>query len=224
MLLLLYMIFFGGGWLNHQLTTKFAFSDVPLGLCLKPFSVRDFPHVFSGILSPTPWRQLQWLTSLQGRWCSTSVFVCAKEVTASPVHGILARWCTGWPDSPVHGMHLHSWYSSSSSSSPPSSPSPSSSSPSSPSSCSSTLSWSTWSSASSSSSSSSPSSPSSCSSTLSLSTWWSASSSSSSSSSSSPSSCSSTPSWSTLVSQCEWSCCWQRCGSEQNLPDYVASP
>ena len=221
MLLLLYMIFFGGGWLNHQLTTKFAFSDVPLGLCLKPFSVRDFPHVFSGILSPTPWRQLQWLTSLQGRWCSTSVFVCAKEVTASPVHGILARWCTGWPDSPVHGMHLHSWYSSSSS--PPSSPSPSSSSPSSPSSCSSTLSWSTWSSASSSSSSSSPSSPSSCSSTLSLSTWWSASS-SSSSSSSSPSSCSSTPSWSTLVSQCEWSCCWQRCGSEQNLPDYVASP
>lgn len=59
--------FLGGGWLNHQLTTKFAFSDVPLGLCLKPFSVRDFPHVFSGILSPTPWRQLQWLTSLQGR-------------------------------------------------------------------------------------------------------------------------------------------------------------
>ena len=67
MLLLLYMIFLGVGWLNHQLTTKFAFSDVPLGLCLKPFSVRDFPHVFSGILSPTPWRQLQWLTSLQGR-------------------------------------------------------------------------------------------------------------------------------------------------------------
>ena len=61
------------------------------------------------VLSPLVSHYFRWLPTympvLDGSW-----------ITASCVHGILARWCTGWPDSPVHGMHLHSYSSSSSSS------------------------------------------------------------------------------------------------------------